>query len=519
MNRRIAAILLAAVVLVAVGTLVVITVWSPLRTPEVSGPEAVPPGASGAGEAREAPDPALQRFYDQELDWEACDDNNHCARLEVPLDYGDPGGRVIELAVLRRDADLPSGRVGSLIVNPGGPGAEGTSYADDAALHFRPALVQRFDVVGFDPRGVGASAAIDCATDAQLDEWIASDAVPDDARQLAEFREQLTAFGTGCAARSGALVRHVSTIEAARDMDVLRAALDEDLMLYFGASYGTKLGATYAQLFPQRVGRLVLDGAIDLTISSQEATLAQARGFQVALDAYLEDCLESAPCFLGDDLDSAGQRIADLLADLDEDPLVVGDRELTSGNAFYGIVAPLYSKQSWGMLTNALKAALDGDGSMLLTLSDAYTRRSLTGEYSSNIMEANIAINCLDDPGAATPREVRESLPAFREASPVFGELFAWSTVGCTGFPGRTDERVEDPSAAGADPILVIGTTRDPATPYEWAEALSSQLESGVLVSRDGDGHLGYNSGNSCVDDAVEAYLIAGTVPEDGLSC
>ncbi len=519
MNKRIAGIALAAVVLLAVGALVLITVWSPLRTPEMSGPDAVPPGTSAAGGAREAPDPALQRFYDQELDWEACDDNNQCARLEVPLDYGNPGGRTIELAVLRRDADVRSERVGSLIVNPGGPGAEGTSYADDASLHFRPALTQRFDVVGFDPRGVGASAAIDCVTDAELDEWIASDAIPDNAKELARLREQLTAFGTGCAARSGALVRHVSTIEAARDMDVLRAALEEELMLYFGASYGTKLGATYAQLFPERVGRLVLDGAIDLEISSQEATLAQARGFQRALDAYIEDCLANAPCFLGDDLTSAGQRIADLLAELDEEPLVVGDRELTSGNAFYGIVAPLYSEPSWGMLTNALKGAFDGDGTMLLTLSDAYTRRGVTGGYSSNIMEANLAINCLDDPAAARPRDVRASLPDFREASPVFGELFAWSTMGCSGFPGRSDETVTDPRAAGADPILVIGTTRDPATPYEWAEALASQLDSAVLVTRDGDGHLAYNSGNACIDEAIEAYLIAGTVPDDGLSC
>ena len=327
-------------------------------------------------------------------------------------------------------------------------------------------------------------------------------------------------FGRGCAALSGDLAAHVTTIEAARDMDVLRAALGESELDYFGASYGTKLGATYADLFPDRVGQLVLDGAVDVSISSRDLNLEQAGGFETALRAYVGSCVEETDdCFLGDSVDDGLARIKGLLDDVDAQPLETGtDRPLEVGNAFYGVILPLYNRDYWPILDQALEAGFAGDGSVLLQLSDAYHSRGRNG-FTDNSSEANHAINCLDDPFAIKPREVPANVADFEQASPTFGRVFAWSMTRCGGIQVESSEPARDIRAAGAAPIVVVGTTRDPATPYEWAVKLADQLESGVLISRDGDGHTGYNSGNDCVDEAVEDYLIDGTVPEDGLSC
>lgn len=509
----------ALILVVLVGTLGALALVTLRGGPSLDGPRGTKPPESSAGAPRKAPDPELQEFYDQRLDWAPCDDSNECAQLTVPLSYAAPGGETVRIAVLKREADVSDARLGSLIVNPGGPGASGQQYADDAEVYFRTPLTDRYDFVGFDPRGVGESAPVDCLADDGLDALIASDPSPDDPVETRAFLRRMQDVGAGCARLSGSLIGHVSTIEAARDLDILRAALDESTLVYFGASYGTKLGATYAGLFPERVGRLVLDGAVDLQISSRELGLEQAKGFQTALDAYVQNCLATAPCFLGASLEAARTTVSDLLDTIDAEPLPAGGRTLAVGNAFYGIVAPLYNRDYWFLLTNGLQDALEGDGSALLQLSDAYTERDAGGGYRSNIMEANYAVNCLDDPTAATVAEVRAGLPDFERASPVFGDIFAWATLNCRGFPSRSAERVPDPRAAGAAPIVVVGTTRDPATPLRWARSLADQLASGVLVTRDGDGHTAYDSGNACVDEALEAYLISGTVPADGLTC
>lgn len=518
MKRWIAGVLVVALVAITVGVSATMFL---VRGRVESGSPPMPGITASAGpDVRVPPRAALTRFYSQTLDWSPCDDFE-CASLEVPLDYRNPAGRSIQIALLRRPASLPSARLGSLVVNPGGPGAPGTDYARQAGGAFRDALTDRFDVVGFDPRGTGGSSPVDCLSDADLDAYVAGDPDPDSPRETRAYLRQARGFGQGCTALSGDLARHVSTVEAARDLDVLRAALEEDTLTYFGASYGTKLGATYADLFPARVGRLVLDGALDLSLGSRDLSLQQAEGFQVALDAYLQNCVDSTdPCFLGDSVDEGRSRIQALLADIERTPLPAGGRELEIGNAVYGIVTPLYNRDYWYLLTNGLRDALEGDGTVLLQLSDVYTSRELTGDgYSDNSIEANLAINCLDEPESISAGQVAREIPAFEAASPTFGRIFAWSLTGCRGFDpsAATPSRTVD--AQGAAPILVIGTTRDPATPMRWAEALASQLESGVLVRRDGDGHTGYNAGNECVDDTVEAYLIAGTVPSDGLSC
>ena len=468
----------------------------------------------------EPPSPALADLYSQRIDWSPCESNadQDCGTLTVPVDYADPSGDTIDLALLRVPAS--GERVGSMVVNPGGPGAPGTSYAAAGGLVFRAPLLQAFDIVGFDPRGTGRSAPVDCLTDAQLDAYVAGDPDPDTPAEVADYKASVLGFGAACEANSGPLLSHVSTIEAARDMDVLRSALGEEKLTYLGASYGTKLGATYAELFPDKVGRFVLDGAVDVSLDLETMSLDQAAGFETALRAYVQNCLDSTDnCFLGDTVDEGLATITGLLADIEEQPLPAGDRELAIGNAFYGIVAPLYNRDYWFLLSTALSSALEGKGSALMQLSDLYSSRGTDGTYDNNSMEAIYAINCLDDPSSIPFGKVAAEIPAFEEASPTFGDVFAWGLTGCRGSKARSSEEPLDIRGEGAAPILVLGTTRDPATPMKWAVALADQLDSGVLVERDGDGHTAYNSGNECIDTTVEDYLVDGTVPDDGTRC
>ncbi|HEU4812237.1 MAG TPA: alpha/beta hydrolase [Nocardioides sp.] len=470
--------------------------------------------------ATRAPTAELADFYGQVLEWSPCRTDFECASLTVPLDYQDPAGDTIALALLKVPARDVDARIGSLVVNPGGPGVPGTSYAEQAELVFRAPLLDHFDIVGFDPRGTGGSDPVDCLSDEQLDDYVATDPDPDTAAEARDYAHWVEAFGQGCVARSGVLAAHVSTIEAARDMDVLRAALGESTLTYLGASYGTKLGATYADLFPEKVGRMVLDGAVDLSIDNRQLSLEQAAGFEGALRSYVQNCIdETESCFLGDSADQGLARIKLFLEQVDAEPLPTGtDRDLQVGNAFYGIVAPLYNRDYWYVLSQALRSGFGGDGSTLLALSDLYTSRGTDG-YTDNSAEAIYAITCLDDPYAIPVADVDANVTDFERASPTFGRVFAWGLTTCGDVQVQSTEEPRDIRADGAPPIVVVGTTRDPATPYTWAVHLAAQLSSGVLVTRDGDGHTGYNSGNECVDRAVESYLIDGTVPDDGLSC
>lgn len=518
MKRAVALLLIIALVLTGVGIAALSVLGG---SAEPGPPRSVPTTVPQPG-ATDAPRPRLDRFYSQTLDWESCRGDRLCSTLEVPLDYRSPEGETIELALLKVPAAEPGQRLGSLVLNPGGPGAPGTDYAAAAAtagLVFTAPVLDAYDIVGFDPRGTGASAPVDCLSDDELDAYVAQDPDPDTSAEVDTFTGFVDAMGRGCAELSGDVAAHVTTVEAARDMDVLRSALGESTLTYYGASYGTKLGATYADLFPDRVGRLVLDGAVDVSLSSRELGRQQAAGFETALRAYVQDCVDDGDCVLGESLDAGLSRIRQLLDDVDADPLPAhDDRELEVGNAFYGVVLPLYNRASWSVLTQALESAFDGDGSLLLRLSDAYQSRGSDG-YTDNSSEANYAINCLDDPWSIPASEVPDNLADFEEASPTFGSVFAWLLTTCGGIQVQSTEEVRDIKAAGAAPIVVIGTTRDPATPYAWAQSLAGQLDSGVLVSRDGDGHTGYTEGNDCVDQAVDDFLLAGAVPEDGLSC
>jgi len=464
-----------------------------------------------------ATDADLARFYDQKLKWHDCD-RDQCAFLTVPLDYAHADGKTIDLAVLKVPAQ--GKRIGSLVVNPGGPGGSGVQYASAGSLQFGSPLSDAFDIVGFDPRGVGQSDPLHCIDTKQLDALIAFDPDPDTLAERNKMDELIRGFGQGCLDHSGALTRHMSTVEVARDMDILRAALGERRLDYLGASYGTLIGATYANLFPGHVGRFVLDGAIDPALSNLQLSLAQAHGFETALRAYVKDCVDRGSCFLGGSVDEGVARIQAFLGSVEKQPLPTGDdRELTEGLAMLGIWMPLYVKEYWSQLTAGLKQAMDeGRGTVLLGLADIYTSRG-PSSYSDNSMEALYAVNCLDHDDTIPTSQVSAHFAQFEKASPTFGRAFAFGLATCSDWPVQSGQHTVALHAAGAPPIVVVGTTRDPATPLSWAQALAGELDSGQLITRDGDGHTGFQRGNSCVDDAVERWLIKGTAPKPDLHC
>lgn len=518
-RRRVSAATLSVVLPLALGGCQLLSEEEPaaLPSPTLSASPVPEPSESGP----RGTDRALARYYNQEVDWAECRQGLQCAEIQVPLDYAAPAGETITLSLLKVPASNSGQRVGSLVVNPGGPGGSGIEYAANANSHFGSELRQAFDIVGFDPRGVGASTPVDCLTDEQLDVFVASDPDPDTPAEVEQSDRLVREFGEGCAEKSGDLARHVSTAEAARDIDIIREVLGDRRLTWFGASYGTFLGATYAELFPERVGRMVLDAALDPSLSAVEMSLAQARGFEVALRAYIGACVERGSCFLGDTVDQGAQRIRQFLDEVERSPIEGdGERQLRVGNAVLGIWAPLYNDSYWSLLDASLQQAFRGEGRGLLALSDAYTSRSPSG-YVDNSLEALYAVNCLDaDADDAVPSaEVPELVPEFEEASPTFGAIFAYGLSSCAQWPIKNDRDPGPLTAAGAEPILVVGTSRDPATPLEWAEALAAQLDSGVLVARDGDGHGGYNAGNDCVDDIVESYLVSGQVPKSDVTC
>jgi pimeloyl-ACP methyl ester carboxylesterase len=486
----------------------------------VSTPSTAPATSPAPSSATAAPTPDLAPFYSQKLDWKKCG-RDFCTHLKVPLDYANPSAVTIKLAVLMVPAQKKSARIGALVVNPGGPGGSGVTYAASGSLQFGNPLSDHFDIVGFDPRGVGQSDPLDCLSTGQLDRLLAFDPDPDTRSERDQMDQLVRAFGQGCLDKSGDLARHMSTREAARDMDILRAALGEPKLDYLGASYGTFLGATYADLFPQRVGRFVLDGAIDPALSNEQLTLQQAGGFETALRAYVGACVARGGCFLGGSVADGVNRIQQLLAEVEKTPLATtdGKRPLTEGLAMIGIWTPLYVKEAWPQLDRALSQAIqDHRGTALLALADLYASRG-PDSYSDNSMVALYAVNCLDHDDFIPTAQVPAHFAQFEKVSPTFGRAFAFSLATCSDWPIRSGQHTVALHARGAAPIVVVGTTRDPATPLAWAQALARELDSGRLITRDGDGHTGFQRGNSCVDDAVQNWLIDGKVPHDNLRC
>lgn len=492
------------------------------------------PSASGSpspGESIEptdepspAPDPAtlaeFKPFYEQKLSWTACGTGFQCAKLKVPIDYADPEGATLKLRMVRLKASGSGSKIGSLLINPGGPGGSGLEYGRSAKTNITAAVRAKFDIVGFDPRGVGESDPIDCLTDSQLDESLAADVTPDSPEEIKTLETEARLLAEGCDKKSPELLPFVGTPNVARDLDVMRAALGDKKLYYLGKSYGTYIGAVYANLFPTRVGRLVLDGAIDPSLTSKQFTEDQTRGFQTAFENFVAACVKLSSCPLGDTKKEVTQGVTDLLKGLEKKPLPAhSDRKLNEALAMVGILVAMYDEGAWPYLRDAIVQAQHGDGTTLLGLADIYAERGSDGKYKNNANEVIYAVNCLDHPGNDSPEEIEAMLPDLKEISPLWGEFIGWGGLPCHYWAADSTEPATKVKAAGADPILVVGTTRDPATPYAWAEGLADQLESGVLLTYNGDGHTAYFRGNSCIDDTVDTYFLKGKAPKDGKRC
>ena len=490
-------------------------------TPSASGSATrprIPPVPTPASAALRA---TVRTFGAAKLGWRGCGDGFECARLTVPLDYDDPGGQTIELSVIRLPARDRGRRIGSLVLNPGGPGGSGVDFARQARDLLPDGIRQRFDTVSFDPRGVGESAPVDCLTDAELDELLAADPSPDTPAERKQLLDLSREEALKCARKSGRLLEHVGTVDTAKDLDVLRAALGDEKLTYVGYSYGTMLGARYAQQFPGNIRALVLDGAVDPMLDPREIAIAQAVGFERALDAFLEDCVAQRCAFARHG--AIGETYDRLMARIDRDPLPAAShpgRRLGPSEALFGVAAALYSRQyGWPVLRQGLEQAQsDGDGSTLLSLFDSLVERDENGRYS-NAVEAQAAISCVDGMYEKDPRDYDADADAFEKQAPRFGRALAYGPVVCAYWAAPPVSRPGPASVEGAPPILVVGTTGDPATPYEWSRSLAGQLP-GVLLTYDGEGHTAYGYDRSdCVDRVVDAYLISLTVPKAGTRC
>ncbi|GEL21803.1 alpha/beta hydrolase [Pseudonocardia sulfidoxydans NBRC 16205] len=476
----------------------------------------------------------LDRYYTQLLDWGPCAPfagtdaertafaapGLDCARLTVPLDYFEPDGRVATIAVLRHRTTATAQRVGSLVVNPGGPGGSGIALAAQfgAAQQDGP-----FDVVGFDPRGVGASTpAIDCVTDREIDEQRAETDVDTSPAGVARIEEENRRAAAQCVERSGGadVIAHSGTRDVARDMDVLRAALGERKLTYLGYSYGTRIGSTYAELFPGNVRAMVLDGAIDPTQSTADSAVAQMQGFQKAFEAYAADCATTDGCPLGSDPAGATAAFQALARPLIEHPAAVrdSDRTLSYSDAVTAVVAALYNPASWPTLTTGLTELKAGDGTTLMTLADAYFERSATGAYG-NSQEALMVVNCADggtpdDPAATaeTARRVNEVAP-FQDSGIKVPAIHST----CSYLPVEP-VTPHLPKADGLPRTLVISTTGDPSTPYQAGVALAEALDARLLTF-EGTQHTIALQGNTCVDTIVGNYLIDLSLPPADPRC
>jgi pimeloyl-ACP methyl ester carboxylesterase len=464
----------------------------------------------------------LEPFYTQVLSWKNCESGFQCATAKAPMDWAHPADDSVDLALIRK---ATSGtKLGSLLVNPGGPGASGYNFIQSSIDYAVDAkLREHYDIVGFDPRGVGRSSAVKCYENpADLDEFLyglsphpyGSDA------WIADQEASMKKFGQDCLKYTGKLLGFVDTVSAARDLDLLRGILGDKKLNYLGYSYGTLLGATYAELYPKNTGRLVFDGVVDPATTDFDVTSVQAQGFEGALRAYLADCLKGKKCPFTGTVDDSMTKIRQLLDKLNVTPLPTTDgRQVGSATMFNAIILPLYSKSNWPALTQLFTSVKGGDGDYALQLADNYNDRNPDGTYSDNQTEAFTAINCLDYKVTSTEASLRPEAEKLAKLAPVFGPQMSYGGTSCAQWPfPSTRDRVPI-TAAGSAPILVVGTTNDPATPYIWAKNVAKTLENGHLVTYKGEGHTAYNKSNSCVNDTVDDFFVNGTVPKTDPKC
>ncbi|TYL52227.1 alpha/beta hydrolase [Agromyces mariniharenae] len=465
-------------------------------------------------------DAALEPFYGQVIAWDECEEFQ-CATAMAPLDWDDPSAGEIELALIRQPARTE--KAGTLLVNPGGPGASGfDAVARAIDVTATEGLQDRYDIVGFDPRGVGRSTAVSCFEPDDLDKLLYGN--PRGSRGSEEWittQNDLThKFGQACLAKSGPLLANVDTLSTARDLDMLRAALGEEQLDYLGYSYGAYLGTVYAGTFPDRVGRMVLDGAIDPSLGHAAITLAQAQGFETSLRSYLATCIPAATCPFQGTVDDGMAAVRGILDAVRKNPIPSTDgRVLTAETLLIAIAAPLYNATTWPVLDSVFTTVLAMQADTALTVADGYYGRTPDGQYATNQMEALRAVNCLDFEYQNNVEQMKALARELDTLAPYLGVYLTFGDLSCLSWPYHAEQPRAAITAPGAAPILVLGTTNDPSTPYAWAVAVASQLESGILVTRNGDGHTAYNKGNACVDATVEAYLVDGVVPPGDVTC
>ncbi|WP_307868108.1 alpha/beta hydrolase [Umezawaea beigongshangensis] len=499
------------------------------------------PGTPSAGVSLEKPGPAgavpagLEEFYGQTLGWGDCgafattaNDRRaygskrdlECARLAVPLDYADPGGEKIELGLLRHRAASQQDRIGSLLVNPGGPGASGMAAAASLAANLGD-LGRRFDFVGFDPRGVGASEPqVRCLTDAERDADRLDVDVDTTPAGIAETEAENKAYAEKCAANtSPEVLANVGTRDVVRDLDVMRSALGDEKLSYVGYSYGTRIGSQYAEAFPGNVRALVLDGAVDPTQSQVDSLVAQGAGFQKAFDAFAAWCAQRQDCAVGDDPAKANDVFRQLTLPLIDRPVDVEDRKLSYDDAITGAIQAMYSQELWEPLNSGLTELANNRGRVLMLLADTYYDRDADGKYST-ITDAFNAIHCVDDARITDRAVLDEATRRYKEAAPFLddGRPAAAALDSCAFWPVPSTSEPAVPQVRGLPPVLVISTTGDPATPYQAGVNLAKALGGGLLTY-EGTQHTVFLQGDACVDPATTTYLIDLTLPAEGTVC
>jgi pimeloyl-ACP methyl ester carboxylesterase len=452
------------------------------------------------------------------LVWTNCGGGFQCATLMVPVDYTSPGGHQLGLSVIRKPARDQANRIGSLLTNPGGPGGSGVEFTRYWANILDGGIRDHFDIVGFDPRGVGESSPVICHD--SLQDYIGADPSPDTQAEWDALAAESKRFADACAQKHGALLPFLGTKNVARDMDRLREALGDARLNYVGYSYGTEIGQVYADLFPGRIRAMVLDGAVNLAEPSDERTLTQIVGFEDALNAFLAKCREDK-CRLTKRGDP-GEAVDELFKKAEAAPIPSksADRAAGPGEVLIGLITPLYSEQGWPQLERAIEAGLNGDGSLLVRLTDDYLSRESNGDYA-NSQETNLAVNCVDQEPTALPKAFNEYAAAaarFAQVAPRLGPAAA-NGLYCAYWAAKPDP-IGPVRAQGIPPIVVVSTSGDPATPYAWGVAVSRQLPGAVLISYGGEGHTVYGGGqDDCVDEAVDAYLLELKVPSPDTVC
>lgn len=472
-----------------------------------------------------AKDERWKKFYDQRADWGKCERAEYqgaeCATIEVPLKWDDPEGATLSLLLTRVPA-TGDDKKGSLLINPGGPGGSGAEHvAAYGSMTISSTVRKQYDLIGFDPRGVKDSDGVQCLDDAETDEMLSTD-LPDTEEGKKKAKEWADKLAKACKAKSSDRIQYVDTYSAARDMDVIRAAVQSEKLDYLGFSYGTYLGATYAEMYPERTGHLILDGALDPTLTTNEIVAGQAAGFEQAIKDFVTWCQnERGTCPLTGSVDEGIQQLRDFMTNAGKDPIpTASGRKLNETLASTAILTALYSNETWEYVALGIESAkANNSADVLLMLADLANEREEDGSFKSNSTFANVAVNCLDHIGVTDEKWLKAEGERLAKKYPTFGPSLGSEEDGCANWPAKPVRYPKEIHAKGSSTIVVIGTTHDPATPYAWAESMNDQLDNSVLLTYEGFGHTAYGRSGGCIEEMVDAYLLEEKVPDDGAKC